>query len=51
MPYENTLKEYLDEDPERKVKLFKMYTHVLIISTFLIAFGVFMFILIEFGII
>ncbi|WP_198923179.1 hypothetical protein [Methanosphaera sp. WGK6] len=51
MAYENVLKEYLDEDPERKVKLFKIYTRILIISTFLIAFGVFMFILIEFGII
>ena len=49
--YEDPLKEYLDQDPERKVKLFYIYTRILIISTFLIAFGVIMFILLEFGII
>lgn len=49
--YEDPLKDYLDQDPERRVKLFKWYTRVMIISTFLIAFGVIMFILLEFSII
>ncbi|MBO7718697.1 MAG: hypothetical protein J6S29_00940 [Methanosphaera sp.] len=49
--YEDPLKDYLDEDPERRVKLFYIYTRIMIISTFLIAFGVIMFILLEFGII
>lgn len=49
--YENPFKEWLDEDPDRKIKLFYIYTRIMIISTFLIAFGVIMFILIEFHII
>ncbi len=49
--YEDPLKDYLDQDPERRVKLFYIYTRIMIISTFLIAFGIIMFILLEFGII
>jgi len=49
--YEDPLKKYLEQDPERKVKLFYWYTRVAIISTFLIAFGVIVFILLQFGII
>ena len=49
--YEDPLKDYLDKDLERRVKLFYIYTRIMIISTFLIAFGVIMFILLEFGII
>lgn len=49
--YEDPLKDYLDKDPERRVKLFYIYTRIMIVSTFLIAFGVIMFILLEFGII
>lgn len=51
MPYEDPLKEYLDEDPERRVKLFQLYTRLLIISTFVIAFGVIAYILFAFKII
>ncbi len=51
MPYENPLKEYLDEDPERRVKLFYIYTRIMIVSTFLIAFGVMVYILLTLGII
>lgn len=51
MPYEDPLTEYLDQDPERKVKLFYIYTRILMISTFLIGFGVIMYILFQFGII
>lgn len=51
MPYEDPIKEYLDEDPERRVKLFYIYTRIMIVSTFLIAFGVIVFILLTFHII
>ena len=51
MPYENPLKEYLDGDPERRVKLFYIYTRIMIVSTFLIAFGVMVYILLTLGII
>ena len=51
MPYEDPITEYLDEDPERRVKLFYIYTRIMIISTFLIAFGVIMYILISFNVI
>ena len=39
------------EDPERRVKLFYIYTRIMIVSTFLIAFGVIVYILLTFGII
>lgn len=51
MPYEDPLKEYLDEDPERRVKLFYIYTRIMIISTIAIGFGVIMYILFAFGVI
>ena len=51
MPYEDPLKEYLDEDPERRVNLFYIYTRIMIVSTFLIAFGVMVYILITLKII
>ncbi|MCD7781149.1 MAG: hypothetical protein LUG89_00390 [Methanosphaera sp.] len=51
MPYKDPIKGYLNSDPERKVKLFKLYTRIMIMIPFLIAFGVIMFILVEFGII
>ncbi len=51
MPYEDPIKEYLDEDPERRVKLFYIYTRIMIVSTFLIAFGVIVYILLTFHII
>ncbi|ABC57512.1 MULTISPECIES: hypothetical protein [Methanosphaera] len=51
MPYEDPLKEYFKQNPEKKLKLFKIYTKVLIIIPFLMAFGVIMFILIQYGII
>ncbi len=50
MPYEDILKEYLDENPERKVKLFKLYTRLMIISTLAIGLGVILYIFIAFGI-
>ena len=40
MPYEDPLKEYFKQNPEKKLKLFKIYTKVLIIIPFLMAFGV-----------
>ena len=51
MPYQDPIKEYLDEDPERRVKLFYIYTRIMIVSTFLIAFGVIVYILLTFVII
>lgn len=44
MAYEDIVKKYLDEDPERKVKLFKLYTRLMIISTFAIAAGIILYI-------
>ncbi len=49
--YEDPIKEYLDGDPDKKARLFYIYTRIMIISTFLIAIGVIMFILFQFGII
>lgn len=51
MPYEDVVTKYLNEDPERRVKLFKLYTRLMIISTFTIAAGVILYIFIAFHII
>ncbi len=51
MPYEDPIRSYVNKDPERKLRLFKIYTRILMIIPFLIAFGVIMFILIELGVI
>ncbi|MBQ6219884.1 MAG: hypothetical protein IJJ47_09145 [Methanosphaera sp.] len=51
MPYEDPIEKYLDEDPERRVKLFYIYTRLMIITTFLIGFGVIMYILFAFEVI
>lgn len=51
MPYEDPLKEYFEQDPERKLKVFKLYTKVLVFIPLILAFGVIMFILIQFKII
>lgn len=51
MAYEDPLKEYFEKNPDSKLKLFKLYTKMLILIPFAIAFGIIMFILYQFGII
>ncbi|MDO5850919.1 MAG: hypothetical protein Q4Q23_00340 [Methanobacteriaceae archaeon] len=48
--YEDPLEDYL-KDPDRRAKLFMIFTGLMIISTFLIAIGTIMFILLTLNII